>query len=128
VGAWWDGLRTPYSMFPDGLPGLALLLLRLSTAITLIVGVGGSVQNVSRWYFWGLIPLGAAICGGFLTPLASALAVGVQLLRFAAPASNSVWLSVTVINTLALAILGPGAYSFDALRFGRRRVTLNRED
>ena len=115
-------------MFPDGLPGLALLLLRLSTTITLIVGVSGTFQTVSKWYLWGLIPLGAALCAGFLTPVASVLAVGVQLLRLTAATANPVWLSVTIMNTLALAVLGPGAYSIDALRFGRRRVTLNHED
>lgn len=115
-------------MFPDGLPGLALLLLRLSTAITAVVGVSGTLQAGPKWYFWGLIPLGAALCAGFLTPVSSLLAVGVQLLRLMASTANPVWLSVTIMNTLTLAILGPGAYSLDALRFGRRRVTLNHEE
>lgn len=112
-------------MFPDGWPGLALLLLRVSATTTLIVG---GAEDGPRWYVWGLIPLGAALCAGFLTPFASALAIGVQLLRFTAPAANSVWLSVTILNTLTLAIIGPGAYSLDALRYGRRRVMSNRDD
>jgi hypothetical protein len=115
-------------MFPDGLAGLGLLLLRFSTTITLIFGPGGTAQYGSRWYLWGLVPLGAALCGGFVTPVVSLLAVGVQLLRFAVSAANPVWLAVTVLNTLTLAILGPGAYSLDALLFGRRRVLSNRED
>ena len=115
-------------MFPDGLPGLALLLLRLSTAITVVESVSGTFQGGPKWYFWGLIPLGAALFAGFLTPVASLLAIGVQLLRFTAATSNPVWLTVTIMNSLALAILGPGAYSFDALRFGWRRVRLNHKE
>ena len=115
-------------MFPDGWTGLGLLLLRGATTIALIINPGGTYQNVSRWYLWGLIPLGAALCGGFLTRPASLVAVGVQVLRLAAPAANTVCLVVTILNTLTLAIVGPGAYSLDALRFGRRRVMSNREE
>ena len=115
-------------MFPDGLPGLALLLLRASTTITLLFGAAGTYQVGSKWYLWGLIPLGAALFAGFITPFVALLAVGVQLLRFTASAANPVWLSVAILNTLVLALIGPGAYSLDALRFGRRRVTLNRDD
>jgi uncharacterized membrane protein YphA (DoxX/SURF4 family) len=115
-------------MYPDGWGGLGLLLLRIATTIALIVGPGDTYQNVSGWYLWGLIPLGAALCGGFLTRTASLVAVGVQVLRFAAPAANTVCLLVTILNTLTLAIIGPGAYSLDALVFGRRRVMSNRKD
>ena len=115
-------------MFPDGLPGLALLLLRLSTTITLIAGVSSPFQDGSGWHLVGLILLGAALCAGFLTPIAALLAVGVQLLRLSAFTSNPVWLGVTILNALTLAMLGPGAYSFDALRFGRRRMTVSNHD
>jgi uncharacterized membrane protein len=115
-------------MFPNGPPGLALLLLRLSVTITLIVGVSGTFQGRPRWYLWGLIPLGASLCAGFLTPVVSSLAIGVQLLRLITSATNPVWVSVTILNMLALAIIGPGAYSLDALRFGRRRVLLSSDD
>jgi uncharacterized membrane protein YphA (DoxX/SURF4 family) len=70
--------------------------------------------------------LGAALCAGFLTPFVSLLAVGVLLLRFNASSADAIWLTVAILNTLALAIIGPGAYSVDALRFGRRLLMSNR--
>ena len=115
-------------MFPDGLPGLALLLLRLSTTITLMLGMSSPFQDASRFHLAGVILLGAALCAGFLTPLAALLAVGLQLLGLSAFTSNPVWLGVAILNALALAMMGPGAYSLDALRFGRRRMTVRNLD
>ena len=126
IGALSCTLRSPYSMFPAGLPGLALVLLRVSATVTSIVSVCGTFPVRPQWYFWGLIPLGAALCAGFLTPFASLLAIGVELLGFATSNTDRIWLSVAILNTLALAIIGPGAYSLDALRFGRRLLMSNR--
>lgn len=114
-------------MFPAGLPGLALVLLRVSVTVASIVSACGTVPDRPQWYLWGLIPLGAALCAGFLTPIVSLVAIGVQLLRFTASNANAVWLCVTPLNTLTLAIIGPGAYSLDALRFGRRLLMSNRD-
>ena len=38
------------------------------------------------------------------------------------------YLRVPVLNTLALAILGPGAYQVDALLFGPRLLLTNRDE
>jgi hypothetical protein len=38
------------------------------------------------------------------------------------------FVALSILNPLALALLGPGAYSFDAVRFGRRVVELPSED
>ena len=113
-------------MFPAGLPGLALVLLRVSATVTSIVGVCGTLPVQPQWCLWSVIPLGAALCAGFLTPFASLLAIGVQLLSFATSNPDRIWLSVAILNTLALALIGPGAYSWDALRFGRRLLMSNR--
>lgn len=75
-----------------------------------------------------MILLGTALCAGFLTPVAALLAVALQLLRFTSSNASLVCLSVIILNTLALAILGPGAYSVDALLFGRRLLLTNRDD
>lgn len=113
-------------MFPAGLPGLALVLLRVSATVTSIVSVCGTYPVRPHWCCWGLIPLGAALCAGFLTPVASLLVIAVELLGFATSNTNRIWLGVAILNTLALAIIGPGAYSLDALRFGRRLLMSNR--
>jgi len=96
--------------------------------VTSIAGVAERHQNQPSWDLLGVVPLGAALCAGFLTPVAALLAVTLQLLRFGWSNASLVCVSVTILNTLALAILGPGAYSVDALLFGRRLLLTNRDD
>ncbi|MDE2136725.1 MAG: hypothetical protein KGJ68_04765 [Gammaproteobacteria bacterium] len=120
-------MRKSYSIFPAGLPGLALVLLRASVTVAFIVNACGDSPDRPHWYLWALVPLGAALCAGFLTPLVAAAVIGVELMRLTAANANAVWLSVTILTTLALAMMGPGAYSLDALLFGRRLLVSDRE-
>ena len=73
----------------------------------------------------GFVLLAIVLIVGFLTPIVALLAMAVQ---FAGPwylgISNTGLVTISILNALALALLGPGAYSFDALRFGRRVVNL----
>jgi hypothetical protein len=121
-------LRRPFSMFPGGLPGLALVLLRISATATSIFSVYGSYYDRPVGYLWALIPLGAALCVGFLTPFVAVLIVTIQMFGFNSWSTNIVWLGASMLNTFALALIGPGAYSLDALRFGRRLLMSNRRD
>jgi putative oxidoreductase len=122
-------LQRHYSKFPGGWAGVALLLLRASATINLIVSACGEYYHERpHWYLWGLIPLGASLCAGFLTKFVTLLAVGVQLLGFTGSNANPIWLSATILNMLALSLLGPGAYSLDALRFGRRLLMSSRDE
>jgi hypothetical protein len=120
-------VRKSYSIFPAGLTGVALVLLRAAVTAASIVNACGNSLDAPHWYLWALVPLGAALCAGFLTPIVAFMVVGVQLLRFTAANANPVWLIVTILNTLALAMIGPGAYSLDALLFGRRLLMSDRE-
>lgn len=117
-----------YPMFPRGWPGIGLLLLRASATIGSVASVTVAHHDQVSWHVFALIPLCAAFCTGFLTPLAAFLAIGVQLLAFFSLRTSPLWLSVTLLNTLTLAVLGPGAYSVDALLFGRRLLLTNRDD
>ena len=117
-----------YSLFPAGWPGLGLLLLRVSVAVTSTTSVHDWYHQRPNWYLLGVIPLGAALCAGFLTPLATLLAIGAQALWFITSNDGPLCAAVAALNMLALAILGPGAYSVDALLFGRRLLMTQRDD
>jgi uncharacterized membrane protein YphA (DoxX/SURF4 family) len=113
-------------MFPDGPPGNALLLLRVTASGMLIHdGVaaleGGSspptviVQSV-------LIASGALLLVGLWTPIAGGAITAVEtyFAIFGSAHFRSALLLCTV--GVALALLGPGFRSIDAKLYGRRRV------
>ncbi len=64
-----------YSMFPQGLPGIALLSLRLSIALPLFMQMQAAAGPPANWLLWSSIGIGAALLAGILTPIAAILAV-----------------------------------------------------
>ncbi|QNI35124.1 hypothetical protein H7849_22315 [Alloacidobacterium dinghuense] len=126
-----------FSTFPAGLPGLGLLLLRLAVG-SISVAQGASFLVASGapasmlWLIGALtFVLGAFLMIGFLTPIASIVAAlvsmgfalrafpGLPSTHFAAPGAIE-----TIVVTLALALLGAGAFSLDAFLFGRREIII----
>ena len=131
-------LQRFFSTFPAGWPAAGLLLLR-AVAGSAAAGQGGSYllqrgePTVASLALGSLaIVSGVALVAGFLTPGAAA-AVGVSMLVMA-----TMWPSTLVAGlvidraaaglviavALALAMLGPGAHSIDALLFGRREIVI----
>lgn len=113
-------------MFPGGRPGVALCLLRVSAAATPIVAACQPDHDQPAWYLWALLALGTAICAGLFTRPVTFLSVAIQLLAFEVARGSPIWLGASLLNALALALIGPGAYSMDAVRFGRRLLMSNR--
>jgi uncharacterized membrane protein YphA (DoxX/SURF4 family) len=116
-----------FSMFPPGLPGLALLLLRVSVAIALLLDVYGHREALPDWVHVLVILISLVVSVGYLTPIAAAAALACHAfigLAVGAEAGSAVTALVFALNALALALLGPGAYSLDSRRFGRRLVVL----
>ena len=121
-------LQRLFSMFPDGWPGRGLLLLRLVVGLLLIhdgiAGLMGAPQGESV-----ALQVIAAIAGIFLlaglwTPIAGTLLTVTELwiaLTGTDPVRSTILLATVGI---ALAILGPGAQSIDALLFGRKRLDI----
>jgi len=69
--------------------------------------------------------LAATLLVGFLTPLVVMLALLVHVVMWLTLGTSSVTMVIVVVlDAWALALLGPGAFSIDSYRFGRRVVEL----
>jgi hypothetical protein len=110
-----------FSIFPRGWPGIGLLLLRISVAATCLQAYA-RWEIHAAWVLLALIPLGACLCAGALTPLVAVVALALQLTAAAIRVNGADLAASAMIDAAALALLGPGAYSLDAHRFGRRVI------
>ena len=119
-----------FSTFPDGGPGIGLIFLRLVAAIP-PVQHGIAALLTAPLPAPELVVLQVAAAGaatlllvGSWTPVAGVLmAVAELCLALSHPADP--WMHIR-LGTLgaALAMLGPGALSVDAHRFGRKRIQI----
>jgi putative oxidoreductase len=113
-----------FSTFPEGWPGAGLLFLRAVAVIAPIQhGVAGllTVLVILR-----LMAAGAAtlLLLGLWTPLAGVLmAVAELCLVLSHPVDPWIHILLGALG-VALAMLGPGAWSLDARRFGRKRIRI----
>ena len=106
---------------------MGLLSLRSSAAIALLVENYGHRQDPPLWMKSAAIILAITLFAGYLTPLAAAMALLLHgLLWLTLGGGTAAIVLIVSLDILALALLGPGAYSVDAFLFGRRIVVLPR--
>ena len=114
-------------MFPAGAVGLALLILRISVAVLLVLLACGGTQVAFAWWqlaIYGVVAV--SLCVGFCTPICSVLCGLFQLGELGAAGGDAaLHLFVYALISFCLAIVGPGAFSIDARMFGRRHIDLN---
>jgi uncharacterized membrane protein YphA (DoxX/SURF4 family) len=115
-----------FSMFPAGAPGIALLLLRLSVAAMLFIDPSGRVLwPAALWLSVVSLVAAIALAAGFLTPILALICGALKVYALIGTAHGIAPLIVlALLLSLAVAMLGPGAYSLDAKMFGRRVVLL----
>jgi uncharacterized membrane protein YphA (DoxX/SURF4 family) len=95
--------------------------------------LGPSNPSPGKWFLaFVLIASGAALAAGLLTPFAGILLglcfLGIALSWFPAPSWGSQDARLLalgmIITAVALALLGPGAFSLDGRLFGRREIVI----
>lgn len=112
-------------MFPPGLPGVGLLLMRASVAVALLFEHYASRGLLSTWILVAVILLSLAISVGYFTPIATIVGLLFHaLIWFRLGGENLTMTAIVFLDAVALTLLGPGGYSIDAYRFGRRVVVL----
>jgi uncharacterized membrane protein YphA (DoxX/SURF4 family) len=131
-------LHRLFSVFPAGLPGAGLLLLRVVVGATLVAhGIlclvsSDRVTLLESVSFAILLLSGACLLIGFLTPILSLLA-GLESLGIAfswfpfqllSPFESKLALTPIIAISAAIALLGPGAFSLDARLFGWKEIVI----
>jgi uncharacterized membrane protein YphA (DoxX/SURF4 family) len=129
-----SALQRLFSTFPDGWPGLGLVLLRIGAAIPLVYfGVAGVAGTPEQSLNIALRLAGAAggllLLFGLWTPVAGMVVACDELWSAFSPHFAQVydqWLHILLaVLAAAVAMLGPGAWSVDARLFGRKRFELD---
>src|SRR5215510_15267062 len=106
-------------MFPQGGPGVALFLLRISVVAFLIIVAVNYSGPYYQLILATILLISVSLLIGFLTPYLCAMAVALVIGKLIiSPQTNSVVCIIAIANAVALALLGPGAYSLDSKLFG----------
>ena len=123
-GPYFLAVQRLFSTFPNSWPGAGLFILRLAAGFSLLgVDMTSGLGDVATVLFRCVaLTVAVLLVLGFGTPCAgvgeAVIQVGIMILDKHYDSSSM----VAVALGLALAMLGPGAWSLDARVFGRKRI------
>jgi hypothetical protein len=107
------------------LVGVALLVLRISVALTIVINAAdSSALGTSRWVIVGFVLATLSLCLGLLTPYFSLLSALLEIGILVYAGGNHFQWITSIVGCGILSVLGPGAYSMDSRIFGRRLLKL----
>jgi len=119
-------LRRLFSTFAHGWPGAGLLLLRMVIAFALVYQVtvtlptGHSPQSAVIAVLTAIVAI--LLLVGVWTPITGTLTAPIELRNIFASADNP-WMCVLLgALGISIAMIGPGAWSVDARRYGWKRI------
>lgn len=112
-------------MFPAGLPGVALVLLRI-TVIGMLFDSTAQSSATGSISLSKILVLAATslllLCGAF-TPVASVVSIVFEAIYWPSwDGLRSFEFCLRALAIISLLLLGPGAYSIDLKMFGRRLI------
>ncbi|UNU44457.1 hypothetical protein EAO27_18385 [Sphingopyxis sp. YF1] len=113
-------MRSIVSSYPGGAAALGLALLRCSVAIPLLADMLRTAAPL-----WQPVGIGLLIAGllcGFRARLLAAICCLAALTD--AASGDGAATAIQLLDAFALALLGPGAWSIDALLFGRKTIVV----
>lgn len=112
-------------MFPAGIPGIALVALRLLTAALLVVDEIAHRNEPSATIVILSSVVVFCLAVGALTPYAAVAAALCKVCQLhTSPPCGMFYSMVAIVISFSVAALGPGAYSLDCKLFGRHVVSL----
>ena len=120
-------LQRLFSTFADGFPGIGLLLQRLITAVAVVCSMLARCHSMTQHGSVALLLIdgGAALLllVGLWTPFAGTVIAFCEL--WVVVSGGGEFWPPLVLATLGatLAMIGPGAWSIDALLFGRKQIS-----
>lgn len=118
-----------FSTFARGWPGVGLLLLRVAAGSSLIarsILVLGNTPTFGTGFFHLLIATaGLLLIAGLWTPVVAAAMVLLELWRIISRYGDPATDILLCTLALAIALLGPGAWSVDARLFGWKRIDID---
>lgn len=118
-----------FSTFAGGWPGIGLLLQRV--LVVAIIAHSLTTNLPKTEHFSEILIQLVGACGGLLlliglwTPIAGAVVVFVELWTIFSRTGDPLMPGVVALLAAALAMIGPGAWSIDAILFGRKHIEIS---